>query len=275
MGSPIQSIRRCMNILTELNLRNGATIADLCAATGLSRGTAYRILETLKADGFVRKDLGSAHYWLSERVRALSDGYRDEWWIDAFARPIMDGLGRETRWPVKLLTPQGPDMVTRVTTDFDSPFTDGKYPTGFRVALLWSAAGRAFLAFCDESHREALVAAAEASSTADGLKAEAAPSFRTDGYAVVKTSRPNRHEGAPARLTDMLEQIHKDGYAVVHTTGAVFYTVAVPVMGGPAAIGAISIHVFRSVMRPAQAITAYLAPLQTAAAEIGRQWCAA
>jgi IclR family mhp operon transcriptional activator len=143
MPTLIQSISRCLNVLEALNLRNGATIAELCAQTGLTRGTVYRILETLKRDGFLRKDEGSAHYWLAARVRRLSDGYQDEWWIDTFARDIIVQLGQTIRWPVKLLTPSGHDMLTRATTDFSSPFTDGKYPTGLRLAMPWSAAGRA------------------------------------------------------------------------------------------------------------------------------------
>jgi len=126
MSTIVQSISRCLDILEALNLHNGATIAELCGHTGLARGTVYRMLETLKRGGYVRKDEGSAHYWLAPRVRSLADGYQDEWWIDAFARDRIVRLGETTRWPVKLLTPSGQDMLTRVTTDFSSPFTDGK-----------------------------------------------------------------------------------------------------------------------------------------------------
>ena len=275
MANSIQSIRRCLNILQELNLRNGLTIADLCSATRLTRGTVYRILETLRAEGFLRKDIGSSHYWLAERVRTLSDGYQDEWWIDAFAREIMENLGRFTQWPVKLLTLQGHEMMTRVTTDFSSHFTDGKYPTGLRIALLWSAAGRVFLAFSEESIRRTLIdAAVDMAADQDGSVATIDRSqvdFQTDGYAVVKTSRPRKHTGRPAELAESLAQIRREGYAIVHTTGAIFYTLAVPVMSEDRVVGAISLHVFRSVVRPAKAIASFLGPLREASGEIGRR----
>ena len=275
MSNSVQSIQRGLAILQELNLHNGLTIADLCAVTGLTRGTVYRILETLRSEGFVRKDVGSSHYWLAERVRALSDGYREEWWIDAFAREIMEDLGRLTEWPVKLLTLRGHEMVTRVTTDFSSHFTDGKYPTGLRIALLWSAAGRVFLAFCDEATRGALIDAASGEAAGvENLEAtidRSQANFQTDGYAVVNTSRPRRHAGVPEELTDSLCQIRRDGYAIVHTTGAIFYTLAVPVLAEDRVVGAISLHVFRSVTRPAKAIATFLSPLREAAANIGRK----
>ena len=280
MPIAIQSISRCLLLLEQLNLRNGATVADLCSVTGLTRGTTYRILETLRRDGFVRKDEGSAHYWLSERVRALSDGYQDEWWIDAFARKIIVDLGNTTRWPVKLLTLNGCDMLTRVTTDFASPFTDKKYPTGLRVALLWSAAGRTFLAFCEEADRQALLKMVAAGSDPPGVAGgEGAPSpdrgrirFRTDGYAVVDTSRHDARQGVPTGLDTALRQIRLDGYTIVHNTGTMFYTLAVPVISSGVTIGAIAVHIFRSAMRPTEAVAAYLDELRLAAEEIGRRF---
>ena len=276
MPTLIQSISRCLVIIEALNLRNGATMADLCRQTGLTRGTVYRILETLKREGFLRKDEGSAHYWLAPRVRSLSDGYQDEWWIDAFARDILRRLGEEVRWPVKLLTPSGRDMLTRATTDFSSPFTDGKYPTGLRVAMPWSAAGRAYLAFCTDDDRQMLLKMAkkgEPKVARPGPYARTA--IRAEGFAVVDTSRANAHNDLPPGLEADLIRIRRDGYALVHTHGAVFYTLATPILAAEGPMGAIAVHVFRSVIAPSDAIADLRRPLEEAAHQIAEQFALA
>lgn len=274
MPTLIQSISRCLAILEALNLRNGATIADLCRETGLTRGTVYRILETLKREGFLRKDEGSSHYWLAARVRSLSDGYLDEWWIDAFARDILDRLGEAVRWPVKLLTPSGHEMLTRATTDFSTPFTDGKYPTGLRMAMPWSAAGRAYLAFCAEGDRRMLLTMATQGEASHGVRRGpyATTAIRSEGFAIVDTSRANAHSDLPPDLEEDLIRVRRDGYALVHTQGAVFFTLATPILIGDQPLGAIAVHVFRSVMTPSDAIAALLGPLQQASVDIAERF---
>ncbi len=277
MPTLIQSISRCMAILEAINLHNGATVADLCRVSGLTRGTVYRILETLRRDGFLRKDEGSACYWLAARVRSLSDGYQDEWWIDGFARDIMTALGAAVRWPVKLLTPSGHEMLTRVTTDFSTPFTDGKYPTGLRIAMPWSAAGRAYLAFCDEGDRETLLKMAvqgEVMPPRPGPYASAA-AIRSEGFPVVDTSRAKARGDLPPGLQADLVRIRRDGYALVHTQGAVFFTLAVPVLVAEGPLGAVAVHIFRSVMTPSEAVVAFTAPLQAAAGDIADRFAEA
>ena len=44
----IQSVQRAFAVLEFLNLRNGATQREVCDETGLTRGTAYRMLETMQ-----------------------------------------------------------------------------------------------------------------------------------------------------------------------------------------------------------------------------------
>jgi IclR family mhp operon transcriptional activator len=252
MKRAVQSIQRCLTILEHLNINDGATLHDVCAATGLTRGTVHRVLETLRLEQYLRKDVGSPRYWVASRVRVLSEGYREEWWIDQFATRIIRDLGQKTRWPVKLLTPSGHEMVTRVTTDFESPFTDGKFPTGFRVSLLWSAAGQAYLAFLDKDIRDVLI---DAAATAPQR---------------VTASTPYRSHDMD-RLRQVLDYTRKDGFHVADHPEKSFYSLAVPVMIDAKPMGSIAIFFFRATVPVKEAVRTYLPLLQEAAVQIAAE----
>jgi IclR family mhp operon transcriptional activator len=247
----VQSVRRCLGILEFLNIRGSATLQEVCQATGLTRGTAYRMLETLRYDRFIRKEEGSPRYWPSERLHCLSDGYQQEWWIEKIAKPVVDALGREIRWPVKLLTPDDHQMLTRVTTDFSSPFTDGKYPSGFRVSIPWSAAGRAYLAFCDADARAVLM---------DRIKSAA----------VEGEAKP-----FPANFESILKQVKINGYSLVDQKPTSFYSLSVPVLDGDFALGSLVAFFFRSAVVHDDAITRFGQMLKQAAATIGTEFSGA
>ncbi len=245
MRNLVQSVRRCLNILEFLNVKGSATLREVCQETGLTRGTAYRMLETLRYDSFIRKEEGSTRYWPSERLHCLSDGYKQEWWVEKIAKPIVDALGRETRWPVKLLTPADHQMLTRVTTDFSSPFTDGKYPSGFRVSIPGSAAGRAYLAFCDAEARTAVTDRI----ISEGMKQETKP--------------------FPANFESILNQVKTNGYSLVDQKPTSFYSLAVPVFGAESVLGSLVIFFFRAAISEDDAVTLFYPMLKQAAAQIG------
>lgn len=238
-----------MNLLEILNSHNGATLHILSRQAGLTRGTAYRILETLRHEGYVRKDAGSPSYWLEERLRYLSEGYSSDGWIEKLARPVVESLGREVKWPVKLLTLSGSLMVTRVTTDFSSPYTDGKYPTGFRVSLLWSAAGRAYLAFCDTQTTEILVKMAEMPQEVLNRNPEA--------------------RAVPRNLDIILRTIRQDGFSLMDQPPMAFSSLAVPVLKDGGVIASLCMHYFRAVLTPEQAVGSFAPMLKAAAEKIG------
>jgi IclR family mhp operon transcriptional activator len=246
LSRSIRSVTRSLEILEFLNLRNGATQREVCAETGLTRGTAYRMLETMRLQGFLRKDAGSARYWLTGRVRALADGYVEEWWIEAFARQMVQELGRRVRWPVKLLTLSGHELLTRVTTDYESPFTEAKFPSGHRVSLLGTAAGHAFLSVCDPTLQEQLIRMAQEAGA--------------------------RSRGKKVPYKPILRRVRAQGYEIVDHPRLSIYSVAIPVVADGQVIGALAIQLFRAAVPKPTAVAKFLAELQTTAAAIGAQF---
>jgi IclR family transcriptional regulator, mhp operon transcriptional activator len=154
---PIRALHRGLDVLTELNRLERAAINTLAAAVRLPRTTTYRILETLRLAGYVARDPHDDCYQPTIMVRALSDGFDDEAMVAHISKPHLAALGAQLVWPVAIATPSGATMMIRETTDQESPLALEHYRAGVRVPMLASAAGRAYLAFCSGSERDALL----------------------------------------------------------------------------------------------------------------------
>ena len=103
MTQSIQSLERGLQILELLNRQTGLTANQVAKQSGLTRGTAFRVLETLRNLGYLLRDPDSGCYWLQRRVCALADGFIEEAWINQIARPepsrIVDQVRDEMRTP--------------------------------------------------------------------------------------------------------------------------------------------------------------------------------
>jgi IclR family mhp operon transcriptional activator len=153
----VNSIVRCLAVLERLNAHNGASISQVAEMAGLPRGTAFRIMETLRVQGYVARHARTNSFVLTEKVRRLSEGYVSQDWIYDLARPLIAQLARKAVWPVSLSTPRRYSLVMRLSSDLESPLTETRYPVGTLLPLLATASGHAYLAFCTPSVREAMI----------------------------------------------------------------------------------------------------------------------
>jgi IclR family mhp operon transcriptional activator len=207
---PIRALMRGLDALTVLNLRDGATVSEVAQEIRLPRTTVYRILETLCNAGFVVRDASDDRYRLTIMVRGLSGGFDDEAWVTQIAKPVIGDLSREIVWPISIATLSGTTMMVRETTDHASPLAVERYSAGSRAPLLTTASGRAYLAFCPPSEREALV-----DTLARSTKEED------------KLARPPHTD-----LQRMLNDIKAQGYAITSRTRRLVeeITLSVPAM---------------------------------------------
>jgi IclR family mhp operon transcriptional activator len=154
----IQSLKRGLSIIECLNrLEGGASIAELADLTGIHRTTVHRFVATLVSEGYLRRSESDDSYWLERKVRDLSEGYRDEHWVSSLAAPLLSDLLYEVTWPTDLSTLDVDAMIIRETTHRFSRLSFHRSMVGRRLPLLFSAAGRAYLAFCPASQREELI----------------------------------------------------------------------------------------------------------------------
>lgn len=245
---PIRALTRGLDALTVLNSRDGATVSEVAQEIRLPRTTVYRILETLCNAGFVFRDAADDRYRLTIEVRRLRHA-DDDAWVSQIAKPRIDALGRDIVWPVSIATLSGSTMILRESTDHDTPLAIERYSAGFRVPLLASAAGRAFLAHCPEEERTALI---------DIL----ARSNREDD----KLARAPRTE-----LQRMLAEIKREGYATSTKTRRLVdeVSLALPVNSRDRVFASLTVRFITSAVPLKTALERFLPKLRQCAADIG------
>jgi len=245
----VQGLSRGLAVLKALNQAEGgwATIRELSEATGLHRTTVRRLLETLQSEGVLRRSPSDDSYRLTPEVKTLSDGFLEEEWISEAASPVLGELLLKVVWPSDFATLDGLSMRVRETTHRFSPLSFHKVTVRRRLPLATTAAGRAYLAFCEEDERRELI---------DRLSAE--------------PNSPFQGHGRDA-LIALLNQHREAGHAYNNgewQTEQKILALAVPVMHAGKVAGTINIVMLRSAISLTEARRKYLGALHAAARKI-------
>jgi IclR family transcriptional regulator, mhp operon transcriptional activator len=151
----IRSIGRALEVLRVMNQRHACELRELRAMTGLPSPTVFRILSTLRQEGYVKSE-GGGRYRLTARVRELGAGYTQQSLIVDVATPIVLEVTRRIRWPLGVGTLDGDAICVRYSTMPYSPLAVQATTLGHRLGLLESAMGLAYLAFCGADERAIL-----------------------------------------------------------------------------------------------------------------------
>ena len=107
-----QSIQRIFGVIEALAARPGGTsLQQLCAATGLAKSTAHRMLASLVEMGYVVQDSFTTRYRLTLKLFELGSAVVNDMDILAVARPHLDRLSRQTGEAVHLVLRDGADIV--------------------------------------------------------------------------------------------------------------------------------------------------------------------
>jgi IclR family mhp operon transcriptional activator len=237
---------RTIAVLRALNVHNGASVAELSKATGISRPALYRILETLREAGYVACNLTRQKYCLTMLVRTLAQGFADEDWVTHIARPVLISLQRKVLWPVDLGTFMDNAMWIRETTRQSSPLTIDRGVVGLRFSMLGGATGRAYLAFCPADERALILR---------NLRHSSDP-----GDALIIS---------PARVEELLDTTRLQGYGHRYGEPPVdSNAIAVPILLGERVLGCINMTFIAKSLKPDKAARLHLQDLRAAAAQI-------
>jgi len=163
-GEPVQPVLRALHILEALNRETVTTLEKLHERTALPKPTLVRLLDTLIDGGYVRRISRTAGYALAEPVLRLSNGFRHADRVVDAARPFMQALTAEHKWPVAIATFENNAMIVRAGTRHESPFSTDPNYLNTKLPMLVSALGRAYLAFCPDDERETILAMLRMSS---------------------------------------------------------------------------------------------------------------
>ena len=252
-GAYVRSIDRALYIIQFLNQDNGVTANYMSTATQIARPTTYRILETLKGLGFIRKD-ESGRYWLEPEILSLSSGYIENQALFDTLNNFLEGLSISIPWPLSISTRKGNCMVIRASTDLDSEMAASRKLTpGWSMpGLLNSAAGVVYTAFCEKKTRKQILDLIEGEPTSPTLAG---------------LSRKN--------IEAKLDETRERGYVVIEhninwnwadRTSAI----AVPIFSEGFLFGSLSLRFFRERMSESNVVASYLSSLQDTAFDVGK-----
>ena len=253
----VRSLARGLDVLKALNRAPGgqASTTDLAKACGVHRTTVKRLLETLRAEGFVRHGERDGQYYLTFEGRRLSEGFEDDAWIDQVAAPLMKASVRELLWPCDLGTLESGFMVVRESTHRWSLLSQHRAMIGEKMPLLVTALGRAYLAACSDAERQALIALLAQRSDWLGEMAR-------DQCAVQRLVDETRARGYASNEGEWIRE-------------AEFAAVAVPVYCAKRLLAVLNMVFPKAAVAPHELQERYVPALQRLAASIGsgsRSW---
>lgn len=154
----IRALDRGLQVLSYLHRSRNASLHDLHLATGLPKATLTRIIATLEERGLVWQRLADGAFMASHTYQPRPPQINDESYLVEVASPILGRLCQKVNWPSILAVPRLSHMEVIETNSPKSYFSHIPLgPVGFRVNMLRSATGRAYLAFCGEAERQAVL----------------------------------------------------------------------------------------------------------------------
>lgn len=249
----VQGLSRGLAILHAINISpdGWASIAELSAKTCLHRTTVRRLLETLQSEGYVRRSVSDDSYRLNQKIRQLSDGFTDDEWISEVANPVLGELLQKIVWPSDLSTLDGDCMLVRETTHRFSALSFHRAMIRQRMPLLFTSAGRAYLAYCSDEERKQILQLLVAGN---------------DEQANFARNR--------VLVNQMLEKIRRQGYATNEGEWSLqqkIAAIALPIRHKDHVLACINIVFLRKAMSVAEAANRYLPDLKAAVEKIEAQ----
>ncbi|HWI38355.1 MAG TPA: helix-turn-helix domain-containing protein [Burkholderiales bacterium] len=250
----VASLVRGLTVLRAVHAAPGTSLHELHRQTSLPKATLLRSLRTLEASGFLTRRLADGGY-LPAAFATPAAGSPKWLPLTEAAGPSLEALSHRIPWPTDLGVRDGTAMLVLESNRRLSSIGVNRTPLGARPHMLWSAMGRAYLAFCPEAERDEILTALRASKAPEDAlarqqkKVEALLSeTRARAYGV-RDSRYNVLDaGARRRVA----------------------AIAVPVMQAGAVIACVNCVWLADVMEEKDVVARHLGHLRAAAAAIAK-----
>lgn len=257
----IRSLQRGLEVLQLVQAYSGVSLRDIHRETGLPKATLLRVLLTLQQAGLVWQRVADsaylASYSLKENARHLDNAAH----LVEVASPVLVELTRKVDWPSILAVPRLDYMEVIETNSPRSYFHHIPLgPVGFQINMLMSATGRAYLAFCSDGERVAILARLRASARQGNAVAG-------NRAWIEKVLNRTREQGFGLRDErfggnfDKPRKVYDDNRN----------SIAVPIVVGERIPGVINLTWIRHVATEQQIIAKHLSALKAAASNIAVQ----
>lgn len=154
----IRALARGLEVLQLLQTSGALTLRDLHRLTGIPKASLLRILKTLSEQGLIWQRMADDAYVPSFSLAELAGRVDREQELGEVASPVLKALSKNLGWPSVLAVPRLDHMEVIETNVSRAYFDDIRLgPVGFRVNMLRSASGRAYLTACEPHLREAIL----------------------------------------------------------------------------------------------------------------------
>jgi IclR family mhp operon transcriptional activator len=246
----VRSVVRALHLLRLVNEQRGLTQQDIHVLSGLPKPTVFRLLQTLKHEGYLEPDGARGVFHVTRKALELSSGYTERTMIVKVAAPIALATTRKIiKWPLAIGTLDRGAIVVRYSSMPYSPLGVINSTLGHRHDLLESAMGRAYLIACDPAERRNLVL-------------------------LLKSNSPQLADEIQPRLDAVLANSHLGyGLRLAQRKGD-SATLAIAIRYGEDVLAVLSLTTFGNVMK-ASFITKMLPVLRSTAAKIEAAYVAA
>lgn len=195
MSKQIRALMRGLQVIEAMNQSDfPMSLNGIHQATKLDRATLLRILHTLEEAGWVYRGLGDQCYRITYQIHELGLKISTNDALAQLAAPVLEELQGELIWPSDISIYNGVSMQVVETTRKRTPFIVNREVMGAKPDMLHSAMGRAYLAFCPDREREAILYRLRNSDSKEGELArkqqqvdELLADIRKKGYAERET----------------------------------------------------------------------------------------
>jgi IclR family mhp operon transcriptional activator len=134
-------VERGLKVLETLVALGSGSVRDVARRAGLTQQASYRMLEALRAAGYVHRSSYRAPYRLTGKLRALGARVATDALVAEAARAGMAELTRRIGWPLLLSRLEGTEAIAIETTDHLSRHPLPRIQPGARApAYLWASA---------------------------------------------------------------------------------------------------------------------------------------
>jgi IclR family mhp operon transcriptional activator len=253
MVKSIEALARGIQVLDELRDKSPMSLADLHRTTNINKATLLRILKTLQESGWIYRSLGDSQYRLSYSLQQIKEVQEQSLALAELASPIIKDLQRDLQWPSDIAVRDNLTMKVVESSRPQATFILNREQIGIKPAMLFSAVGRAYLAFCSKEEREEIIKGLKAAGGKEGRLAH-------DFVWLEQLLRKTKEQGFAEREANY--------WGISSTDGRRVEAIAVPIIHKDKVIACLTVVWPEGNVETSNIRTLFLPRLQSAAKQI-------
>jgi DNA-binding IclR family transcriptional regulator len=164
-GYLVAAADRALRLLTLVGETPGLGLSELARLSGNSKARAFRLLQTLEANGFVLRKGGEATYWLSFQAVRLAARAEQQIDLVRLGQPVLDAIGPRCEETVQIRVRH--DLESLCLGKWETSRIIRYHATVGQTSPLYAGASKVLLAFAPDGVQQAVLAGQRRSFTED------------------------------------------------------------------------------------------------------------